>query len=67
MVGRIISVILTGLVVGSSVAVLVQVFLFSVNKLSEIFRTDYTELLNQHHFSINELVIKIISLFFYDA
>ena len=63
MVGRIISVILTGLVVGSSVAVLVQVFLFSVNKLSEIFRTDYTELLNQHHFSINELVIKIIFFF----
>ena len=56
MVGRIISVILTGLVVGSSVAILVQVFLFLVNYLSNLLRTDFTDLLNQHHFSINELV-----------
>ena len=63
MVVRIISVILTGLVVGSSVAVLVQVFLFLVNYLSNLLRTDYTELLNQHHFSVNELVIKIIFFF----
>ncbi len=63
MVVRIVSVILTGLVVGSSVAVLVQVFLFLVNYLSNLLRTDYTELLNQHHFSVNELVIKIIFFF----
>jgi len=63
MVGRIISVILTGLVVGSSVAVLVQVFLFLVNYLSNLLRTDFTELLNQNHFSVNELVIKIIFFF----
>ncbi len=63
MVGRIISVILTGLVVGSSVAVLVQIFLYLVNYLSNLLRTDYTELVNQHHFSYNELVIKIIFFF----
>ena len=63
MVKRIISVILTGLVVGSSVAILVQVFLFLVNYLSNLLRTDFTDLLNQHHFSINELVIKIIFFF----
>ena len=63
MVGRIISVILTGLVVGSSVAVLVQVFLFLVNYFSNLLRTDYNILLNQHHFSVNELVIKIIFFF----
>ena len=37
MVIRIISVILTGLVVGSSVAILVQIFLFLVNYLSKHF------------------------------
>ena len=63
MVGRIISVIITGLVVGSSVAVLVQIFLFLVNYLSNLFRTDFTELANQHHFSTNEWVIKIIFFF----
>ena len=63
MVGKIISVILTGLVVGSSVAVLVQIFLYSINFLSNIFRTDFTDLVNQQHFSINELVIKIIFFF----
>ncbi len=63
MVGRIISVILTGLVVGSSVAVLVQVFLFSINFLSNYLRTDYIELINQPHYSINELVIKILFFF----
>ena len=63
MVKRIISVILTGLVVGSSVAILVQVFLFLVNYLSNLLRTDFTDLINQHHFSINELVIKIIFFF----
>lgn len=63
MVGRIISVILTGLVVGSSVAVLVQMFLFLVNYFSNLFRTDYSELINQNHFSTNELVIKIIFFF----
>ena len=63
MVGRIISVILTGLVVGSSVAVLVQVFLFSINFLSNYLRTDYIELINQPHYSINELVINILFFF----
>ncbi len=63
MVGRIISVILTGLVVGSSVAVLVQIFLFLINYFSNLLRTDYSDLLNQHHFSVNELVIKIIFFF----
>ncbi len=63
MVGRIISVILTGLVVGSSVAVLVQIFLFSVNYLSNFLRTDYSELINQHHYSFNEFVIKVIFFF----
>lgn len=63
MVIRIISVILTGLVVGSSVAILVQIFLFLVNYLSKLFRTDFGELLNQHHFSTNELVLKIIFFF----
>ncbi len=63
MVGRIISVILTGLVVGSSVAILVQIFLFSVDNLSKLFRTDYSNLINQHHFSTNELVLKVIFFF----
>ena len=63
MVGRIISVILTGLVVGSSVSILVQIFLFLVNYLSDLFRTDFGDLLNQDHFSTNELVIKIIFFF----
>ena len=63
MVIRIISVILTGLVVGSSVSVLVQIFLFLVNYFSKLFRTDFGELLNQQHFSNNELVLKVI--FFY--
>ena len=63
MVGRIISVILTGLVVGSSVAILVQIFLFLVNYFTKLFRTDFSELLNQHHFSTNELVLKIIFFF----
>ena len=63
MVGRIISVILTGLVVGSSVAILVQIFLYLVNYFTNLFRTDFSELLNQHHFSTNELVIKIIFFF----
>ena len=61
MVGKIISVILTGLVVGSSVAVLVQIFLYSINFLSNIFRTDFTDLVNQQHFSINELVDTTLS------
>ena len=61
MVGKIISVILTGLVVGSSVAVLVQIFLYSINFLSNIFRTDFTDLVNQQHFSINELVDSSLS------
>ncbi len=63
MVGRIISVILTGLVVGSSVAILVQIFLYSIDKLSNLFRTDYSNLINQDHFSINEMVIKILFFF----
>ena len=63
MVIRIISVILTGLVVGSSVSVLVQIFLFLVNYFSKLFRTDFGELLNQQHFSNNELVLKVIFFF----
>lgn len=63
MVIRIISVILTGLVVGSSVSVLVQIFLFLVNYFSKLFRTDFGELLNQEHFSNNELVLKVIFFF----
>ena len=63
MVIRIISVILTGLVVGSSVAILVQIFLFLVNYLSNYLEQTLLNLVNQHHFSINELVIKIIFFF----
>ena len=63
MVGRIISVILTGLVVGSSVAILVQIFLYLITYLSGLFRTDFNDLVNQQHFSTNELVIKIFFFF----
>ena len=63
MVRKIISVILTGLVVGTSVALLVQIFLFLVNFLSDFFRTDFSELLKQEHYSSNELIIKIIFFF----
>ena len=31
--------------------------------MSNLLRTDFTDLINQHHFSINELVIKIIFFF----
>ena len=48
MVKRIISVILTGLVVGSSVADTSPGISFSiVNYLSNLLRTDFTDLVNQ--------------------
>ena len=62
MVGKIISVILTGLVVGSSVAVLVQIFLYSINFLSNIFINDKNSqnLLEEIIKTNNMLVLKSI-------
>ena len=59
MIKRILSVILTGLIVGTSVSLLVQLFLYLINNLSHLFRKDYESL----NFS-NDNNFLIIILFF---
>ena len=56
MIKRILSVIFTGLIVGTSVSLLVQLFLYLVNALSNLFRRDFEDL---NHSDSNYFIIVI--------
>ena len=44
MIKKIISVVITGLIVGTTVALLVQFFLYSIEFLTDIFRKNFNEI-----------------------